>query len=99
SSGALRSGRREPEFTSQRAVAAWTFIPSLVQAGEARQQPVHIVRRELAVREQDAVADRSDQDVDRIIDREPGLAARQSAVVQGFQVMGRVSATARGGDF
>ena len=30
---------------------------------EARQQPIHIVRRGLAVREQDAVADRRDQDV------------------------------------
>jgi hypothetical protein len=50
----------------------------------------------LAVREQDAVADRSDQDVDRFVDRKCGLAARQSAALESLQMLGRVSATARG---
>jgi hypothetical protein len=66
---------------------------------EAREQPVHIIRRGLAVREQDAVADRGDQDVDRVVNRKCGLAALEGAGLEGLQVMGRVSATARGGDF
>jgi hypothetical protein len=74
-------------------------IDSFVQAAEALKQPAHIILRELAVREQDAVADRGDQDVDRFFDRKSRLATLESAAVEGLQVMGRVGATARGGGF
>ena len=71
----------------------------VVQPGEAREQRIHIFGRGPAIREQDAVADRRDQNVDRFVDRESGLAMRQSAALEGLQMAGRVSATARGGFF
>src|SRR3984957_4024308 len=70
---------------------------SVVQNGEALEQPMHIFERSFAVREQDAVADRRDQNVDCFLNREPGLATVESAAIEGLQMVGRVSATARGG--
>ena len=87
-----RAGQAEAklELTSNAPEGARTPCRALVQPREARQQRMHIVRRGFAVGEQDAVADRGDQDVDRFVDRKCGLAALEGAAVEGLQMMGRV---------
>jgi hypothetical protein len=95
----LAALRRGTKYSPRRDFHQRTLSRSIVQSREALEQPVHIVRRGLAVREQDAVADRGDQDVDRFFDRKCSFTPRQSAALEGLEMVGRVSATARGGDF